>query len=255
MKDGDGRRPEDWSSSGARFVADLSSLPNDGRVAAERALSRIGAKKGESVVLPMAVEARAAGRILRAMSEPLSARALQQKRSFLEGKLGTAIGSEKLTLRDDPHLVRGFGSRLFDSEGLAARPIPLFEGGVLKSYYIDTYYGRKLEMKPTTAALSNLSWTLGDKDRDALLADMKEGILVTSFLGGNSNSTTGDFSLGISGFRVRDGRPAEPVSEMNIAGNLGTVFQRLVAVGNDPYAYSALRTPTLVFDGIQFAGS
>jgi PmbA protein len=130
----------------------------------------------------------------------------------------------------------------------------IVEAGVLKSYFIDTYYGKKLQMAPTTGGPSNIVWTLGDKDQAALLAAMKEGILVTGFLGGNSNGLTGDFSLGVQGFRVRGGKIAEPVGEMNISGNHLDLWKKLAAVGNDPYPYSSMKTPTLVFEGVQFAG-
>jgi PmbA protein len=203
----------------------------------------------------MAVDNRAAGRLVGALLGPLSAQAIQQKRSFLDGKLGAVIGSEKLTLTDDPLVVKGFASRLFDGEGLAARRMPVFERGVLKAYFIDTYYGRKLGMEPTTGGSSNGAWALGDRDQAALLADMKDGILVTGFLGGNSNGTTGDFSFGVQGYRVRAGQIAEPVGEMNISGNQSDLWRRLIAVGNDPYPYSPGRTPTLVFEGVQFAGN
>jgi PmbA protein len=186
---------------------------------------------------------------------PLAAAAIQQKRSFLEGKLGQPIGSPLLDVSDDPLVPRGLGSRLYDSEGISARPFPVFEKGVLRSYYVDTYYGRKLGIAPTTARSSNLAWALGPHGRDALLAGLGEGILVTGFLGGNSNGTTGDFSLGVRGFRVRGGRVAEPVGEMNVSGNQLELWRRLAAVGNDPYPYSSMRTPTLVFDGVQFAGT
>jgi PmbA protein len=185
---------------------------------------------------------------------PLSASSLQQKRSFLDGKLGQAIGSPLLDVRDEPLLKRGFGSRLFDGEGIAAKPFALFEQGVLRDYYVDTYYGRKLGMKPTTGRMSNHAWVLGTRSLGELLADLKEGVLVTGFLGGNSNGTTGDFSLGVKGFRVRGGAIAEPVGEMNLSGNHLELWKRLAAVGNDPYAYSSMRTPTLVFDGVQIAG-
>ena len=109
-------------------------------------------------------------------------------------------------------------------------------------------------MAPTTGGPSNVVWTLGDKDQAALLAAMKEGILVTGFLGGNSNGLTGDFSLGVQGFRVRGGKIAEPVGEMNISGNHLDLWKKLAAVGNDPYPYSSMKTPTLVFEGVQFAG-
>jgi len=253
-KDPDGRRPEDWSAAGGRFFAAVPRPEEVGRAATERTLARIGSKKGESAVLPMVVENRSAGRLVAFLLGPLSASALQQKRSFLEGKLGQRVGSERLTISDDPHVPRGLGSRRHDGEGLAARPFPVLERGVLRAYYVDTYYGRKLGIAPTTRAQSNLSWAFGDGDREALAADVGEGILVTGFLGGNSNGTTGDFSLGAQGFRIRGGKLAEPVGEMNVSGNHLELWARLAGVGNDPYAYSASRTPTLVFDGVQFAG-
>ena len=255
VKDGDGRRPEDWAAAGVRFVGELPSAAEIGREAAHRALARLGSTKADSAVLPMAIDNRAAGRLVGALLGPLQGQAIQQKRSFLDGKLGAVVGSEKLTLIDDPLVVKGLASRLFDGEGLAARRMPVFEKGVLKTYFIDTYYGRKLGVAPTTGGSSNGAWALGDKAQAALLADMKDGILVTGFLGGNSNSTTGDFSFGVQGYRVRGGQIAEPVGEMNISGNQADLWKRLAAVGNDPYPYSAGRTPTLVFDGVQFAGN
>jgi PmbA protein len=165
------------------------------------------------------------------------------------------VGSALLDLSDDPLVPRGLGSRLYDGEGLAARRFPVFEGGVLRNCFVDTYYGRKLGMAPTTARTSNLAWRLGPRSQEELLRDMGEGILVTGFLGGNSNGTTGDFSLGVRGLRIRAGRVAEPVGEMNVSGNHLELWRRLAAIGNDPYPYSAMRTPTLVFDAVQFAGN
>jgi PmbA protein len=180
---------------------------------------------------------------------------VQQKRSFAEGKIGARLGSALLDLQDDPLVVRGLGSRLYDGEGIAARSFPIFEAGVLKSYYVDSYYGRKLGIPPTTGRTSNLTWKRGARTQAQLLADAGEGILVTGFLGGNSNGTTGDFSLGVRGFRIRGGKIAEPVGEMNVSGNHLELWNRLAAVGDDPYRYSSMRTPTLVFEGVQFAGT
>jgi PmbA protein len=254
VADPDGRRPEDWDAATARFLSDLPAPGRIGRGAAERALSRIGSEKGESAVTPVLVDARAAGRILAALFGAISGSALQQKRSFLEGMLGEPVGSEWLDVVDDPLVVRGLGSRLWDGEGIAARPFPVFERGVLRSYYVDTYYGRKLGMAPTTSRVSNLAIRQGPGGRDELAARMGDGLLVTGFLGGNSNSTTGDFSLGVQGFRVRQGRLAGPVGEMNASGNHRELWTRLSGVGNDPYPYSSMRTPSLLFSGIQIAG-
>ncbi len=182
----------------------------------------------------MAVDARSAGRLVGMLIGPLGAASIQQKRSFLEGKVGTEIGSPVLDVRDDPFVVRGLGSRLYDGEGIAAKPFPVFEGGVVRNYYIDSYYGRKLGLPPTTARTSNLTWKLGSRSQAELLRGLGDGILVTGFLGGNSNGTTGDFSLGVRGFRIRGGRVAEPVGEMNVSGNHLELWRRLAAVGDDP---------------------
>jgi PmbA protein len=255
VKDPDGRRPEEYASSGARHRADLETPEVVGRRAGERAVSRIGTRKGESAVITLAVDNRASGRLVGSLFGPLAASSIQQKRSYLEGKVGAAVGSALLDVRDEPLIPRALGSRRYDGEGIASRPFPVFERGVLRNLYVDTYYGRKLGLAPTTGRSSNLAWTLGERSQPELLSAMGEGILVTGFLGGNSNGTTGDFSLGVRGFRVRGGRLAEPIGEMNVSGNHLELWKQLAAVGNDPYRYSAMRTPTLVFEGVQLAGT
>jgi PmbA protein len=164
------------------------------------------------------------------------------------------VGSEAFTMIDDPTLEKGLGSRIFDGEGLAAKVLPIFENGILSNYYVNVYYGRKLGMEPTTASPSNIVVTLGTRSLAQMIKDVTKGILIQSFIGGNSNSTTGDFSLGITGFLIEDGRTVMPVNEMNLAGNTGDLFSRLAEVGNDPYLQSSLRSPSLRFEGVQFSG-
>ena len=253
-KDADGKRPEGSHSGGARFYSEMPNATEIGRQGTERAFETIGAERAPSAVLPLIVENRVAGRLVRAILGPLGGRSLQQKQSFFEGKLGTSIANELLTIVDDPHVPKGFGSRLYDSDGIAAKKFSVIEAGVLKSYYIDVYYGRKLGVAPTSGGSSNLAFTLGTKNQAELMKDVKDGILVTGFLGGNSNSTTGDYSFGIQGFLVEKGERTRPISEMNISGNIGELFHKLAAVGNDPYPYASVKTPTLVFDAVQFAG-
>ncbi len=254
VQDDDGRRPEDGDFSGGRFVKDLGDPAEVGRSSARRALARLGASKVPSGVMTMVLDHRTGGRLVSALLSPLSASSIQQRRSFLEGRAGQAVGNSLLNITDAPLIPKGFGSRHFDGEGISAHPLPLFESGVLRNYYVDTYYGKKLDLKPTTGSTSNLDWGLGSKSEAELIADAGEGVFVTGFLGGNSNGTTGDYSLGIQGFMIRKGEIAEPVAEMNISGNQLDLWKRLLAVGNDPFEYSPLRTPTLVFEGVSFAG-
>ncbi|MBS2016403.1 MAG: TldD/PmbA family protein [Deltaproteobacteria bacterium] len=254
VKDADGRRPEDWVSASVRHASDLPDAHVLGREATERAIARLGAKKVGSGTMTILVEARAARTLLRHLIGPMSGGALQQKESFFEGQIGKTVGSGAFTLTDEPLLKRGLGSRPFDGEGIACKPRMLIEKGVLKTYFVDVYYGSKLGMPATTGRTSNLVVAPGKKPLDALLKDLKDGIFVTSFLGGNSNSTTGVFSLGISGFRVVNGEKKEPIAEMNISGKHLDFWKRLVATGNDPYVYSSTRSPSLVFDGVSVAG-
>jgi PmbA protein len=146
------------------------------------------------------------------------------------------------------------GSRLFDGDGIAARKRVMIEKGVLKNYFIDNYYGKKLGWEPTTASPANIVLEYGNKSFDQLLKEISKGILVTGFIGGNSNSTTGDFSFGLIGMLVENGEIVKPINEMNISGNAREVWNQLVELGNDPYLYSSYRVPSMLFEGIQFSG-
>ena len=96
---------------------------------------------------------------------------------------------------------------------------------------------------------------LGSKSLDQILKAVGDGIYVMSWMGGNSDSTTGDFSLGLRGFEIKNGKLGAPVGEMNVTGNLADLWQRLELVGNDPHPFSSLKTPTLAFADVQFSGS
>ena len=133
--------------------------------------------------------------------------------------------------------------------------MPIIEEGVLRNLYLSTYYGKKLEMAPTTGGSSNLVLKQGDRALASIIADTPDAVYVTSWLGGNSDGTSGDFSLGLRGHLIKDGVIGAPVGEMNITGNLLTLFSGLVEVGNDPWPYSSRLVPTLVFDGVGFSGA
>jgi PmbA protein len=130
----------------------------------------------------------------------------------------------------------------------------IFENGVLNTYFIDTYNAKKMSVEPTISSPSLLVMKTGSKDLDGLTAGVSNGILVTGFNGGNCNSSTGDFSYGIEGFLIENGKLTVPVSEMNITGNMLSLWNSLVETGNDPRLSSSWRIPSLVFDGVDFSG-
>lgn len=246
--DGSARLVDGETEAIARFLADLPSAGALGRLAATRALARRGAIKGPATPAIVVIDNAVADELLAHLLRPLQSLQLALGQSCYQQRLHQPIASPLLNLVDDPWLARGLGSSRFDAFGMATRPMAVVREGVLQNFYVDGYFAPKLEMTPTGAVPSNLRWGLGSRSAAELVAGVEHGLLVTNFLGGNSNDATGDFALGVEGFMLRHGVIAEPVREMNLAGNLLTFWQRLVAVGKDPFRYSAWGTPTLAFD-------
>lgn len=225
-----------------------------GEKALKRTLERLGQKKIKSGTMPMILENRVANQMVGPVISALNGASIQQRNSFLIDMKGEKIGSDLMTIIDDPFIISGRGSRLFDGEGIATRKRKILDKGVLMDYYIDTYYGKKLEMEVTSGGTTNLVFEPGDKDLEGLLAGIDRGIYVNRFNGGNSNGSTGDFSYGIEGFLVENGKIVQPVNEMNITGNFKEIWKDLIAVGNDVYTSSSRRFPSLVIDNISFSG-
>ena len=254
VKDPAGGRPSDWNWRTVTHRKDMGELQELGQGAVERALAKVGQGKMASGRYAMLIENRAASRLLGSYYRAMTGQALQRKSTFLDGMLGEKAGSKHFNWIDDPFIEGSSGSRLFDGEGMATKKRVMIDEGVLKEYFIDNYHANKLGVEPTTGGTTNMIITPGTRSLDDMRADMEQGILVTGFIGGNSNSTTGDYSFGIMGAYVEDGKIVRPVNEMNISGNLKELFHKLVETGNDPYVYSSWRRPSLRFDEIEFSG-
>ena len=249
-------RPEGDRWIGARRLDQLYAADVLATEALARATERLGSQKGPTDTLTMIVDPTAGGRLISSLIGAANARSVSQGRSFWAGKQGQALFAPALSIVDDPLLPGGLGSRHFDGEGIASRRLSIVESGVVGDLYVDTYYGRKVGMTPTSGSRSNVIVQPSvAKDLKGLLQDVGEGIYVTSWLGGNSDGTTGDFSLGLRGHLVHKGQIGRPVGEMNVTGNLADLFGRLEAVGNDPSPYRSMQVPTLVFRGVQFSGA
>ncbi|MFO7852527.1 MAG: TldD/PmbA family protein [Bacteroidota bacterium] len=252
VKEGDARPSDAWYDRSLFY----DELKHDGigRKALERALKKLGQAKIKSANMPMIIENRLAGQSLGPLIQALHGSAIQQKNSFLLDMQDEKVGSDLMTIIDDPFIISGRGSGYFDNEGLALEKRTIFEKGILKSYYIDTYYGKKLGMDPTSGMTTNLVFEKGNKNLEEMIASLDRGILVTGFNGGNCNGSTGDFSYGIEGFLVEKGIIVKPVSEMNITGNILELYKNLAELGNDVYEDAAWRTPSLLFNDVAFSG-
>jgi PmbA protein len=248
------RRPAGYNYVVAVNSKDMPEAEEIGTVAAERTLSLIGAKKLKTETMPIIIENRNVARIFGGFLSGMFGRNIQQKQSFLADKKGKKVASTHLTLIDDPFIKGGLGSRLYDGDGFAAKKRVMIEEGVLKEFYIDWYYSRKLGWEPTTGGPSNLIIPPGKRPVEDIMKDLGRGIFITGFIGGNSNSTTGDASIGIVGQLFEGGKLVQAVSEMNIADNHLKFWNKLVEAASDPWIYSSQRFPSLVFEDVVVSG-
>ena len=250
--EGDARPSSYWYDSSVFW--DKLQKQGIGKKAYERTLQKLGQEKIESGGYKMLLDNTISSRLLSPIISAIYGSAIQQKNSFLIDKVGEKIFSDKITIIDNPHIRGARGARWFDGEGVATKKRTLFDKGILKFYYIDTYNAGKLNMDPTIQSPSILTFAHGNRDFDRLLSSLDKGIWVTGFNGGNHNATTGDFSFGIEGFLVENGDLIKPVNEMNITGNLLALWANLLEVGNDPRLDSSWRVPSLLFDKVNFSG-
>ena len=248
------RKPSGYFWAGARSFEDMPSVKSIGEEAALRTLDLLGGKKIKTETLPIIVENRVVGNVLWGFLSGLNGRNIQQKRSFLADKKGEVVASKLFTIQDDPFVKKGFGSKLYDGDGFPAKKRTIINEGKIEEFLIDWYYSRKLDCEPTMGGMSNLIIPPGEKSPETLMKELGRGIYITGFIGGNSNSATGDFSIGIIGKLFENGLPVQSVAEMNIADNHLNFWNKLTAVGNDPWKYGSWRTPSLVFNDIVVSG-
>jgi PmbA protein len=250
--DGDARPESYWYDSSVYYDALIKE--GIGKKALERVLRKLGQKKTNSGKYKMVVDNMNSSRLLSPIIDALYGSSIQQKNSFLLDKQDQKVFGEKMTLTDEPHMAKTPGARYFDNEGVATKLMPVIENGILKNYYISTYIANKMGIKQTISSPSVLTMKMSDKNVNDLISMVDKGILVTGFNGGNCNSSTGDFSYGIEGFLIENGKQTQPVSEMNVTGNMITLWSNLMEVGNDPRSFSSWRIPSLLFDGVDFSG-
>jgi PmbA protein len=228
-----------------------------GRIAGERVVRRLDARKVATCDAPVLFEANVAGSLIGHFVNAASGSSLYRKSSFLLDSLGKPIFAPGITLTEDPFIPGGLASGAFDAEGVATAARAVVERGVLMGYFLGSYSARKLGMETTGNAGGNHNLVLADDglDFDALVKRMRRGLVVTELMGQGVNSVTGDYSRGAAGFWVEDGEIRFPVEEVTIAGNLKDVFRSIVAVGNDVLVRGSKRTGSILVESLTIAGN
>jgi len=260
-----GNMQRDYWYSVARTLGKLDSPEEVGRIAAERTLRRLGARRVKTQKAPIVFDRQTSGALLDHIFDAVNGDAIYRHASFLAGKLGQPIFGKNVTIVDDGTRRGGFGTRPFDGEGVPTRRTTVVEQGELKSYLMNTYTAKKLGLKTTGNASRGLAGTPGigngnfylepgAKSQEEIIKGIKQGLLVTEFLGFGVNLVTGDFSRGASGMWIENGELAYPVEEITVAGNLGEMFANIAEVGSDLIWRSSVACPTLHIEGMTIAG-
>jgi PmbA protein len=255
----------DYATHSARWFADLNEAEALGRLAAERALARVGPGKLPSGTIPVVFDPRVGASLIGHLVGAINGSAIARKTSFLLGREGEQIFPEEITILDDPHRQRGLRSKPFDGEGLPTARRNLVEAGRLTGWLMDSASARQLGREPTGHATrgvggspgssaTNVDLLPGAVSRGELIGDIKRGLLVTELIGQGVNPVTGDYSRGASGFVIEGGEIARPVAEITIAGNLLDMF-RAMAVADDLEHRRAVNVPTIRVEGLMVAGA
>ena len=260
-----GAMQRDYWYSISRSLAALENPEQVGRIAAERTVRRLGARKVDTCRVPVVFEPRTAKGLLQNLAEALNGEAVYRDASFLAHRLGEPVASPLVNLVDDGTLPGRFGTSPFDDEGVPTRRTPLVEQGVLRNFLLNCYAGRKLALPTTGNAARSLAGNPGigpgnfyllpgERSLEEIIGSVARGFYVTECIGFGVNLVTGDYSRGAAGLWIEDGELAYPVEEVTIAGNLLEMLRGVEMVGSDLEFRGPVAAPTIKIAELTVAG-
>ncbi len=245
----------DYEYSSKRYLDDIKEPKSLGKIVSHQTIRKLSPKKIGSEKLSVIFDKRIAKGMLSAFAGAISSSAIARGTSFLKDQLNEQIFSNSINIIDKPDIIKGLGSKNFDSEGVKSDTINLVKEGVLKSYLIDSYNGRKLNLKSNgrSGGTTNLYFENGNQSYDELLKMNSKCIYITETIGHGSNLVTGDYSVGATGFLVENGQFKYPINEITIAGNFKDMFKRIFLANDLDFEYST-NSPTMMIEGMTVAG-
>ena len=245
----------DYEYTNKCHLKDIIDAEELGRMAAEQTIRKLSPKKIGSEKIAIIFDKRIAKGILSTFASAISSSAISRGTSFLKDKINQKIFSNELNIFDKPDILKGLGSRSFDSEGVKTNTLKLVEQGVLRHYLVDTYNGKKLNLKSNgrCGGTSNLYFDNGNISYKDLLNSNSKCLYITETIGHGSNIVTGDYSVGATGFLIESGEFKYPINEITIAGNFNDMFQNITLANDLEFEYST-NSPTMMIEGMVVAG-
>ena len=245
----------DYEFTSKCHLNDIIDPKNLGKIAAEQTIKKLSPKKIGSDKISIIFDKRIAKGLLSSFASAISSSAIARGTSFLRDKIDQQIFSSSINIFDKPDLVKGMGSQCFDSEGVKSEALKLVERGFLKGYLVDTYNGKKLNLRSNgrSGGTTNLYFENGQISFEELLKIHSRSLYITETIGHGTNLVTGDYSVGANGFLVENGELKYPVSEITIAGNFNDMFKSITLANDLDFKYS-VNSPTMMIEGMTVAG-
>ncbi|MBD1156933.1 TldD/PmbA family protein [Pelagibacterales bacterium SAG-MED20] len=254
-KDSNDNMERDYEFTSTRHLNDMLKPNKIGKIAAKKTIQKLNPKKIESEKISIIFDKRISKGILSTFASAISSSSIARGTSFLKNKINEDIFSPSINIFDKPNILKGLGSQYFDAEGVKNDELKLVDQGVLKHYLVDTYNGKKLNLKSNgrSGGTSNLFFEKGSISYKGLLKLNPRTLYITETIGHGSNMVTGDYSVGANGFMVEDGIFKYPVSEITIAGNYKDIFKNITLADDLEFKYST-NAPTMLINGMVVAG-
>ena len=236
-------------------LKDVKAADDLGKIAAAQTIRKLSPKKIGSEKISIIFDKRIAKGMLSTFGSAISSSAISRGTSFLKDKINQKIFSDDIYIFDKPDILKGLGSRSFDAEGVKTDTLKLVEKGILKHYLIDTYNGKKLNLKSNgrCGGSSNLYFENGKISYKDLLNSNSKCLYITETIGHGSNIVSGDYSVGATGFLIENGEFKHPINEITIAGNFKDMFENITLADDLEFEYST-NSPTMMIEGMVVAG-
>ncbi|MDC1156288.1 metallopeptidase TldD-related protein [Candidatus Pelagibacter sp.] len=254
-KNANNNMERDYEFTSTCHLQDMLKPNQIGAMAAKKTIQKLNPQKIDSEKISVIFDRRISKGMLSVFASAISASSIARGTSFLKDKINEDVFSPSINIFDKPNIVKGLGSKYFDSEGVKMEELKLVEQGVLKHYLVDTYNGKKLNIKSNgrCGGTTNLYFEKGSTSYKDLLRLNKKTLYITETIGHGSNLVSGDYSVGATGFMVEDGIFKYPVSEITIAGNFKDMFKNITLADDLEFKYST-NAPTMLIEGMTVAG-
>ena len=248
----------DYEYTVSREFDELSSADWVGQNCAKKVIARLNPQKLTTREVPVIFLNDVATGLISHLTGAISGGSLYRKSSFLLDHLGKQVLPDWFQISERPHLLKRLASTPFDSEGVRTQDLEIIQDGVLQTYLLTSYSGRKMGMQSTGHAGGIHNWLVKPNltgGLTALLRQMGTGLLVTDVMGQGVNIVTGDYSRGAAGFWVENGEIQYPVAEITIAGQLQDMLKNIVSVADDVEHRSNIQTGSILLDKMKISGN